>query len=137
MQRRENIVRLLRLIADLVEAGNPNDLESVLSILDARGSGSKSRKRRSHEPTDWTQLIGELRGLESREKGYAALQACKLSKRDLESLARSMDLHVAKSDNGEVLQARIVESAIGSRLSSEAIRGSNSERAKRTLSTDP
>ena len=60
----------------------------------------------------------------SREVGMTKLQEALLSRTELVALAKFGSVHVTKSDGIEVIEEKLVESLIGSRLSSAAIRRS-------------
>jgi len=68
-------------------------------------------------------LASQLRGLDSREEGRRLLAKADLTKKELEKLARLMDLPVLREDDAERLRQKIVEQSIGARLNSLAIRG--------------
>jgi hypothetical protein len=68
-------------------------------------------------------LLERLNQLESRDEGENLLLKTALNKRDLEQMARMMDLPVLRDDDANRLRQKIVESSIGGRLNSRVIRG--------------
>jgi hypothetical protein len=136
MGQKEIIAKLLRRLSETLERASPGDIEELLSgqaalvISKANLSGRNSGKRESggqrREQRSKKQLGGivvELRQLESREEGSRLLGRAQLTKKELEELARLMDLPVSREDDAERLRQKIVEESIGARLNSQAIRG--------------
>ena len=132
----QGIARLLRRLAEVIEGSSPADVEALLAgrarLTVAPRSGSSARegradggskKRRERSQKDLARVGARLRELDSREAGLKALANVQLTKNELEELARLMDLPVYREDDAERLKRRIVESSIGSRLNSQAIRG--------------
>jgi hypothetical protein len=64
----------------------------------------------------------KLQTLASTDAGYRSLQEASLSRRELEALARSIDLPVRKDIRAADLEDLIVNVTIGGRLNSLAIR---------------
>lgn len=122
--------RLLRLLASLLDNLSPEELDELL-----RGRASLVIDRRSRTEIgqehvsaarplpNFTEIIDRLRSFRSREEGAALLADTQLTRRELETLARQLGLAILRSDNIERLEAKIIESCIGAKLSSEAIRG--------------
>jgi len=138
MNDNKAIARLLRLLADSIERSSPADFEALLAgegiiRLVEKGLGrSKRGSQRSHDwppkqatKTDLVVLADRLRRLQSRDEGLDLLENSSLGKKQLEQLARLMDLPVAREDDVEHLRNKIVEASIGSRLNSQAIRGAS------------
>jgi hypothetical protein len=137
MSPKEVIAKLLRRLSETLERASPGDVEELLSGQAAlviskanrgsrnSGKGDSSRERR--EQPNMKRLGGivvELRRLESRDEGSGLLARAQLTKKELEDLARLMDLPVSREDDAERLKQKIVEESIGARLNSQAIRGS-------------
>jgi hypothetical protein len=136
MEPREIAARLLRRIAEALERSSPADFEDLLTgkarfvvkagpASPSEGSEQESapRKRGQRNSKRLAGLEVRLRRSQSREEGLRVLASAQLSKNELEELARSMDLPVLREDDAERLRQKIVETSIGSRLNSEAIRG--------------
>jgi hypothetical protein len=126
MEQKE-IARLLRLLADLIERSSPGDVDALLggrAILHIEGSerrGHGPAKRPAPAHRDMKEIVNLLQTLESRDEGLALLRD--LTKKELEIAARIMDLPVIRDDDSERLMQKLVESSIGARLNSRAIRG--------------
>lgn len=69
-----------------------------------------------------------LRRADSRELGYAILTGHNFTRRELETLAKRANVHVVKNDNIDIIEEKLVESLIGSRLNSMAIQTPRSKR---------
>jgi hypothetical protein len=137
MDQRTILAKLLRIIAEIVERNSAADLDDIIggranlvisrpSNTTAHREGEHSRdleKRRQPGSRDVGGVAAQLRDLGSREAGFALLTKLHLSKRELETLARLMDLPVVREDDTEQLRRKIVEASIGARLNSQAIRG--------------
>jgi hypothetical protein len=65
----------------------------------------------------------DLRRSENRDAGARILDTAGLSRKELELIARNRSIHVTKDDNIPRIKEKLVESIIGSRLNSRAIRG--------------
>jgi hypothetical protein len=137
MESRRTFSKLLRITADLLERSAPSDIERLIEgrarlvILTANSATSPSdakrprdpEKRRRPDSRDFAATVDQLRMLASREAGFKLLIDLHLVKRELEALARLMDLPVVREDDAEQLRRKIVEESIGARLNSQAIRG--------------
>jgi hypothetical protein len=129
--RKEDLVFLLRRIADLLEKNRATEIEELFSnvvITVGRTRQQKkppSTKSKSHEyaGNSWEAVTVHLASLETRDEGNRHLKDLDLTRANLESLARFMNLPVTKHDPVERIRDKIVESSIGSRLNSRAIRG--------------
>lgn len=137
MNQKEIIIRLLRGLCETLERASVSDVEDLLSgraaLVISKGDsfsrnskkrelGSQRREQRSQGRL--IEIVVELRQLESREEGLNLLNRAQLTKKDLEELARLMDLPVPREDDAERLRQKIVQQSIGARLNSQAIRGS-------------
>ena len=128
---RQKWATLLRRLAELVERADSADLEDLLSgrtelnVSRERGrvAGPVPRGREEFSEERWRAAAEQLRSFRTREEGDRFLSQVAPSRAELERLARVMDLPVAKHHKTEQLRDRIIESSIGSRLGSEAIRG--------------
>jgi hypothetical protein len=134
MDQRQSLAKLLRRLAEIIERGSDEDFEAILSGQAKLVAPNGSVRVRGKRGADSVHLglsrekelagLGEhLRSLESRDEGIALLRGADLQKRDLERLARLMNLPVLREDDAEKLRQKIVEHGIGSRLNSRAIRG--------------
>jgi hypothetical protein len=128
----ETLARVLRSLATAVERMTPMELEALPKQLAALRSvgdsfaGNARRPRPKAEKLDYGEverLLSELRNAVSREQGYELLERFDLSRRELTTLARRGSVHVTKNDDISRIREKLVESLIGARLSSIAIRG--------------
>ena len=131
---RRQLADLLRQLAKQVEVLSEADLRGIAEgdfelVLEVRVR--KPQKRPSETRTaesSFEEIIGELDSLQSREAGVRLLEERELTKKDLELLARKVDLPVLKSDSVARLRDKIVEATIGYRLRSEAVHGRGPDR---------
>lgn len=72
---------------------------------------------------DQLDILQGLTEMSSRADGETYLQSLRLNRTSLEALARHLEVPVQKSDNVARLREKLIESAIGYRLRSQAIRG--------------
>lgn len=128
----KEIATLLRRLADALESSSTEDIDALLTRRAALGivfpDGTKSPLKRSTakkiiDGENLIQIVERLRQADSRERGLDLLEEAKLNKKELEALARSIDLPVARDDDAEKLRQRILQATIGARLNSQAIRG--------------
>lgn len=137
MNQKETINRLLRRLFETLERASAADIEELLSgqavlVISKENSPSRNsrgreiglQKREQRSLKHLSGLVVQLRGLESREEGAGLLSKVQLTKKELEELARLMDLPVSREDDAERLRQKILEESIGARLNSQAIRGS-------------
>lgn len=118
-------------VAETLRTWTEKDLEAFLAgrrALTVRMPSRAAQPRgRGRDDDRIMRLADEVRtalsSLGTREEGHAYLERLGLSRAELQSLARTLDLPVTKSENMKRLQSRIVESLIGYRLRSDAIRG--------------
>jgi hypothetical protein len=132
----KQFARLLRALASLVETSDPDE---VAAFLEGQAALSRGKRRYASEgdrlpldltssiPRDLPKLAETLHSLKSRDEGLSLLSSTSLTRRELEALGRLLGTPILKTDNMERLTEKIIEASIGSRLSSEAIRG---DRAK-------
>jgi hypothetical protein len=137
MEQQKILADLLHRLADCIEHISRDEIEELLSgrmALTHLNELSKEKHlerrpvrraaKKLEEPTaKELAFVNRLREFASRDEGLDMLEGAKLNKRDLERLARLMDLPVLREDDAEKLRQKIVEASIGSRLNSRAIRG--------------
>ena len=91
---------------------------------------SNKKKTKYEEPahTEETKdLIKELRSFKSKDAGLNLLQQQASTRAKLVMIARDLDLPVSKRDTVEQLSERIIDTTIGYRTRSAAIRGNDPE----------
>ena len=128
---RKSLALLLRDLADLVEQSSARDVDSLLRgdrelhiIIpnqNYKKTGGPSKK--SGTATPFVKISERLNSLATREAGRKRLDKELPTKKSLEKFARFLDLPVHRTDTIELLRDKIIESAIGSRLRSEAVQG--------------
>lgn len=129
------VARLLRALAALVEASS---LDEATSLLEAQTPRPKARRRNvsnvpeeanlpldfsPQRPPDLPKLAETLQGLRSRDEGISLLTSISMTRKELEGLGRLLGTPILRTDNMDRLLEKIIEASIGSRLTSEAIRG--------------
>jgi hypothetical protein len=127
------VARLLRALASLIEKSGPDEVNALLrgrAVLSKFNNKSSFRQtiplpfdEPRPTPPDLPTLAKTLQSLNSRDEGDALLLSASLTRRELERLGRLLGTPILKTDNMERLTQKILEASIGSRLSSEAIRG--------------
>ena len=131
MNDQTTVAKILRSLADCIESSSGEEISGLLAgrlrlrITPERGDEIQKRKPKRPLSTarNWVEIADQMRALPSREAGQRFIEGLTPSRTDLEHLARAMDLPISKQDNTERLLQKIIESSIGSRLSSQAIRG--------------
>lgn len=124
------IVSVFELFTNLVSSLSQADLEALASGK-ARLTVTQSSSNQIDIPFDRTldtekkfdRLRIELSSAETTESGFSILKEERLTRVELERLARSLDLLVIKRDSAERLEEKIIEALVGSRLNSRAVRG--------------
>jgi hypothetical protein len=131
MVDRQKLIVLLRTLTEIVETSSDQELEALQEIrlsqiIASDSTGQKRRSKRASEitsPLDVTDVLDALSKIQTRDAGFAILEHRDLNKRELEAVARKLDLPVFREDSTQRLAEKIVEGSIGSRLNSSAIRG--------------
>jgi hypothetical protein len=128
--------QILRRFAKLLERMELDEIERVLQALEAGAPFEKSRdaqpsrgirgqKPKLHLGKD--EIMDRLQQAPDREAGASLLRELSLSKRDLLDLARNRSVHIMKEDSLRRIEEKLVEAIIGSKLNSQAIRGTPEE----------
>ena len=113
------LATFLRSLSDEdLEAIAKKELRFTLSPTRTRSAPAKSR-----DTVDYDELLRSLQESESREAADEHLKSYRLRREQLITLARRLDVPAMKGDNSDRLVARIVESTVGFRLRSAAVRG--------------
>lgn len=133
MEQSKIFAKLFRLFSELLDRTPIAELEALiagraqLKIVTKPVAGAKkpiSTKIEKRE-INLAEISNRLQSFSSRDEGYKLLEDENLTKKQLEDLARLLLLPVNKQDNIERLEDKIIEFCIGSRLNSEAIRGTS------------
>jgi hypothetical protein len=130
-QKRSELANLLRKLADYVDNRSDAELAPLFELAqrlkpDAPIRRPDSSRGKVKKGIDFYQAFAKrLNELQSREEGEALLIKHVPRRRELEALARVLQLPVQRDDTMERLRAKIVENGIGSRLRSQAIQGTH------------
>lgn len=128
-------ISLLRDLADAIERVGEEGIRALLRAAagetpngsrkgNSRGNIRKGRPEPRGLRRDLIESVAEqLQILDSTEAGSRCLDEADLSRRELETLARSIDVPVRKDMRAADLEDLIVNVTIGGRLNSLAIRG--------------
>ncbi len=120
---------VIRVIARLLEQISTESEETLRDIAEGRATVrvvSKRGRERSQEhlsAADLGALKERLSGIQSREEALKALEEACPTGKQLEQLARSLDLPVQREDTVQRLRDKIVEATVGFKLRSDAIQG--------------
>lgn len=135
MDQRKTISGLLRALADCIDGASSEQIRALESgkaklyigeaISNAKAGDSKSKSNRLSEQdvADVESIVQKLHSLGSREEGIVYLQGLTLTRKELERLARRLNAPVVRQDNMERLRDKVIETSIGYKLNSKAIRG--------------
>lgn len=127
----EHIGMLLRKLADLVEKLSADEVRDVLrgnwdlriGEADSGASMSETGSRGLQLEATFAEVAGILHAAETREAGCELLGNRFPTRVVTEEFARFLDLPVYRTDTVGSLREKIVEAEIGSRLRTEAVRG--------------
>lgn len=115
-----------------LERSSPADVEALIFgqaelVISNRGNRHQPKRDAAHVQMAGSPkleaLAAQFRTVASRDEGLDLLTRADLTKKELERLARLMDLPVLREDDAERLRQKIVEQSIGARLNSRAVRG--------------
>lgn len=127
-----DLADVLRQLASAIEAMTANDLKEFLeglksgkritrTALDPNTSKAKRNSVIGRQAV--SDILGRLQGAQSTEEGFKLLRELHLTRRDLVEIARERSVHIIKEDSVHRIEEKLVEAIIGSRLNSQAIRG--------------
>ena len=123
----KKIARLLRVFADAVENATIEEVEAALKPLVLRNAVPKNRDNpkgnKSTESVKIYKILSLLSKARTKDEGINILRDGNLTRRALSQLAKECSVHIGKSDNYSIIETKIVDSVIGSKLNSIAIRG--------------
>lgn len=123
------IVRFIKQLAVSVDEMSDAEFNAFFSDFPPKVKEQRSRnidrKSRSGEsPSDSVNEAMELiTAANSREAARSYLKTLQLTRRELTALARRLQVHITKEDPIDHIGEKIIESVVGSRLNSLAIRG--------------
>ncbi|MNS26131.1 hypothetical protein D3C72_580460 [compost metagenome] len=123
-------VRLMKALTGLISVMSAKELSSLAGELEKRVAAAKSAnaKPATAEPQPQRgelveKAIEAIKASQSRDEGYKVLDELRPTRRELADMAGRFDVYVTKEDNTSRLIEKVIGAAIGSRLSSIAIRG--------------
>lgn len=134
--KKAEVASVLRALADLIEGADEASVRQLLAghanlrVVPAtdqapqRRSGPKMEKGSAIRWERITEVHGRLRDVQSLEAAYQILEDAALSRKEVESLARLVDVPVRKDVRIAGLEGLIVNATVGGRLNSRAIKGS-------------
>lgn len=122
------IARFLRAIADVIEEKSPAEIKALTKALTTSQPGRPKKAVREKgdkiaKAPDLVSIAGRIFEATDRATAKSVLDGENLARRDLLKLAQQHNVHVVKEDTVEIIETKIVEALVGSRLSSKAIRG--------------
>jgi len=124
------LVRLLGQLASLMKGMSDAEVDEFLADLEKLARTRRQHKgqaiahgSRLDERFDPDAILTQLRNASTRTDGQKILDREAKSRRHLTQIARTADVYVTKADPVGLIQEKIVEAVIGSRLNSLAIRG--------------
>jgi hypothetical protein len=127
---KNSALSVLRIITKMISTMSQEDLEALGSgkarLTITRSSTEQSELRLDRTKggaVDFDKLRSELGAMQSTEAGFEILDEARLTRAELERMARSLDLPVMKQDSIRRLEEKLIEALIGSRLNSRAVRG--------------
>lgn len=74
-------------------------------------------------PADVNKIIEEITALPSRQDAQRMLDAKYSTRKQLEPIARKLDIPIIKQDKMETLRDKVIEATVGARIRSQAIQG--------------
>lgn len=120
-----SLAKLLRIFVATVESLDRKQIDQLLSGNAKLGlvAGKKKDNARS-KISDQTGILERLNNAKDRNDARRVLEEV-TNKDALSALARTLKVHVIKTDRKEVIESKIVEFIIGGKLRTEAIRSLN------------
>ena len=124
----ETLAKVLKQLAQLVQGLSRDELAAIqagrLKLAFVPGPAHDNEGTRSpRAKRDATPLVAALQGALTREEAFGHLDEWNLSNAELREVARALGAAVRKDDTNERLRDKVVESSVGYRLRSDAIRG--------------
>ncbi len=121
----EDILKILNRLSEII-ANLPN--ENIQKFLDGTYEIKFVKAKNTSEHNEYipsfnaNEIIDKLKNLDSREnaKTYLGEQGI-VSKKDLEVLARQLDIPIVKTNKVDDLKTKIIEFTVGAKLRSQTI----------------
>ncbi|MEN9433327.1 MAG: hypothetical protein RLZZ422_916 [Pseudomonadota bacterium] len=99
---------------------NSGDFTVSLKIVRRQTVATKAKNTSDQ---DFNKILEELTSCKDREIGYKVLSSYSLNKKELELFAKSINVHIMKTDKIEKIRDKLIEATIGATLRSIAIQG--------------
>lgn len=127
----QELARFFRSLADRVERMTPEESASVFRELTVSLRDKKGQRQQSGDAdiqsrladTNAAVIVNQLNGANDREDAYVIIDKGEFTKTELTKIARILKVNVVKTDDMARIREKIVESTVGARLNSAAIRG--------------
>lgn len=122
------IARLLRAIADVIERSSSSEISEFAKKISQNSgmreeSSSTKRKTKENDGADLSVITQRILDANDRTVAISILKEARLSRKNLVKLGHDFNVHIVKEDKVDFIETKIVETLVGSRLSSKAIRG--------------
>lgn len=125
------IAKVLRHVAAAVERMSEEELNRfarelpklIRDVRVHRGGDVASRRPLKSDHLSSVEVLERLQRAASREEGQGILAELRLTRRELVAVAHERSVHITKQDSVSRIEEKLVEAIIGSRLNSQAIRG--------------
>jgi predicted nucleic acid-binding Zn-ribbon protein len=122
------IAQLLSDFADQISSFTDDEIKGLEIgshelVIKVQKSKSSSQSISALTDQQILQITEEIQSVRSREEGLEVLKEHLKTKKELEALARYLDVLVLKQDKVDQIRDKIIEATIGAILRSEAIQG--------------
>lgn len=127
-QAEMNIITIFRRIAEAVDALSEEEIKRLsdpLYEVEVRVIRRRSKDEivAPQEPMNVEGIIRDLTASTTRQDAQSLLDSKYSSKKQLELIARRLDIPIIRQDKVEFLRDKIIEATVGARLRSQAIQG--------------
>ncbi len=124
----KDLVAVIRRLAEALESLSGEDLSKLCDPaytleIKATRRRSKDAPPVGHSAVSVEQILDQLASVSTRDEAQSLLDLSALSKKQLEPIARKLDIPIVKIDKAEALRDKIVEATVGARIRSQTIQG--------------
>ncbi|OIJ11109.1 hypothetical protein BKP37_17010 [Anaerobacillus alkalilacustris] len=121
---RTKVLKLLKIVSNSLTHLSDSEIEKLLSgegkLIFSDKKITKS-KVMINDDVQKHPVVAKLRYMDSREEATTILSARDILKKDLITIASTLNVHINKSDNKAKIIEKIVEATVGAQLRSKAI----------------
>ncbi|WP_461206209.1 hypothetical protein [Clostridium sp. DL1XJH146] len=126
MNNKTSSEKLLCIFQDFIHNLSDEDYKLLLTskasiILDT----STAKQKKTHKPKalakNFCEFEKTLSSCENRDKAQSLFDKNKLTKRDLISIAKSLNIHVLSNDRKDIIINKLIEGTVGVKLKSKVI----------------